>query len=126
MSEDSIKRIIFIYHPNIFSVEYENTAALTGDLEIETGKEWPENHGYIAIRPEGIVLSRSPFASSMRNSFQGKVESVSDKGFFYEVGVRVGKIFFTSLITKKSLYELRVHEGTEVYLAFKATAIHSF
>lgn len=126
MSEDSIKRIIFMYHPNIFSVEYENTAALTGDLEIETGKEWPENHGYIAIRPEEIVLSRSPFASSMRNSFQGKVESVSDKGFFYEVGVRVGKIFFTSLITKKSLYELRVHEGTEVYLAFKATAIHSF
>jgi molybdopterin-binding protein len=126
MSEDSIKGIIFMYHPNVFSVEYENTAALTGDLEIETGKECAENHGYIAIRPKDIVLSRSPFASSMRNSFQGKVESVSDKGFFYEVGVRVGKVFSTSLITKKSPYELRVHEGTEVYLAFKATAIHSF
>ncbi len=116
----------FVGIKNIFYVEYEKTAAITGDIEIETGREWPENHGYIAIRPEDIVLSRSPFASSMRNSFQGKVGSVSDKGFFYEVGVRVGKVFFTSLVTKKSLYKLRVHEGAAVYLAFKATAIHRF
>ena len=116
----------FVGIKNIFFVEYKKSAALTGDLVIETGREWPESHGYIAIRPEDIVLSGSPFASSMRNSFHGKVESVSDKGFFYEIGVRVGKVFFTSLITKKSLYELRINEGTDVYLAFKATAIHRF
>jgi molybdate/tungstate transport system ATP-binding protein len=116
----------FVGIKNIFSVEYEKTAAVTGNIRIETGREWREKHGYIAIRPEDIVLSRSPFTSSMRNSFRGRVESVSDRGFFYEVGVRVGKIFFTSLVTKKSLYELRVHEGIEVYLAFKATAIHGF
>jgi molybdopterin-binding protein len=38
----------------------------------------------------------------------------------------VGQISFKSLITKRSLVELDIHEGSEVMLSFKSAAIHNF
>jgi molybdate/tungstate transport system ATP-binding protein len=116
----------FVGIRNIFPVTYEKTKAAVDDLKIETGREWPQDQGYIAIRPEDVVVSTSPLSSSMRNCFQGRVSAVFNKGFFYDVEVKVGSTAFSSLITKKSLFDLRIHEGMEIYIAFKATAIHAF
>lgn len=116
----------FVGIKNIFLVNYKDTKAIIGVLEIETGREWSQDKGYIAIRPEDIVISNTPLSSSMRNNFQGRVSSVIDKGLFYEVNVSVENVNFTSFITKKSLFDLRISEGSNVYIAFKATAIHNF
>jgi molybdate/tungstate transport system ATP-binding protein len=116
----------FVGIKNIFAVNYQKTKAIIGNLEIETGRQWPQDQGCIAIRPEDIVISTSPLSSSMRNNFQGRVTSVFDKGFYYDVKVKVKNAIFSSLITKKSLFDLQIHEGIDVYIAFKASAIHNF
>ncbi|MBW2039070.1 MAG: ABC transporter ATP-binding protein [Deltaproteobacteria bacterium] len=116
----------FVGMKNLFAAEFRGTKAIIHNLEVELGTEPTNSHGYIAIRPEDIVISREELTSSMRNSFRGTVTGVVDQGFYYEVHVRVGQVTFKSLITKRSLFELDVHEGVAVVLSFKSTAIHNF
>lgn len=116
----------FVGMKNLFAAYYKGTKAIIDTVEIELGRKPTNSHGYIAIRPEDIVISRKKITSSMRNSFRGKVTGVLDQGFTYEVHIQVGRIFFKSLITKRSLVELTIHEGSEIMLSFKSTAIHNF
>jgi molybdopterin-binding protein len=62
----------------------------------------------------------------MRNVFEGRIGSVRDRGFFYEVKVLVWNTVFVSLITKSALFDLDIREGVRVWIAFKATSIHLF
>jgi molybdate/tungstate transport system ATP-binding protein len=116
----------FVGMKNLFAARFEGTKAVVHSLEIELGREPTNSNGYIAIRPEDIVISRGAIASSMRNSFKGAVIGIFDQGFYYEVHVRAGAVIFKSLITKSSVFELELHEGTDVFLSFKSTAIHNF
>ncbi len=116
----------FVGAKNIFLVRYIGTKAILNDLLIETGRHHKESFGYIAIRPEDIVISRLPIKSSMKNIFFGRIEEITNHGFFYEVSIHVDGYKFKSLITKSSLFDLKLEEGTEVYISFKATAIHNF
>jgi len=116
----------FVGMRNIFPVEFQGTMAKTGSIDIELGRKIEDVSGHIAIRPEDIVLSREKIHSSMRNSFQGVVSSIIDLGFFYEIDIAVHDVRFRSLIAKGSLFELNLKENSEVYISFKATAIHNF
>jgi molybdate/tungstate transport system ATP-binding protein len=116
----------FVGMKNLFAAQFKGTRAGVKDLEIELGREPANSHGYIAIRPEDIVLSREALSSSMRNSYRGVVAGIFDQGFYYEVQVRAGAVTFKSLITKKSVFELELHEGIDVFVSFKSTAIHTF
>jgi molybdate/tungstate transport system ATP-binding protein len=116
----------FVGMKNLFSAEFRGTKAVVNHLEIELGIEPINSHGYIAIRPEDIVISRRRFSSSMRNSFPAVVTAIIDQGFYYEVRAQSGEVRFTSLITKRSLIELELREAADVFISFKATAVHSF
>jgi molybdate/tungstate transport system ATP-binding protein len=116
----------FVGMKNLFHAEFRGTKAAVGHLEIELGIEPINGHGYIAIRPEDIVISRRRFSSSMRNSFPAVVTAIIDQGFYYEVRMQSGEVSFRSLITKSSLIELELRETMDVFISFKATAIHSF
>ncbi|HOP64655.1 MAG TPA: TOBE domain-containing protein, partial [Spirochaetota bacterium] len=106
--------------------EFNGSVARTGGLDIELGRTIDDVSGHIAIRPEDIVLSRKELNSSMRNTFRGIVLSVIDIGFFYEIDIRVSDTIFKSLIAKGSLFELQIKENLEIFISFKATAIHNF
>jgi len=80
-------------------------------------------HG--SIRPEEIIISRKPLRSSARNSFHGRIVSVMDRGTVIYVTVCVPPDF-TCMITRRSLEEMELREGLEVYIAFKASAVHVF
>jgi molybdopterin-binding protein len=43
----------------------------------------------------------------------------------YEVHVQIAKLIFRSLLTKKSLMELRIREGTEVFLSFSPDSVQT-
>lgn len=116
----------FVGMKNLFAVRFQGTSANAKNLEIELGRKPANSRGYIAIRPEDIVISREALASSMRNSFRGVVTGILDQGFYYEVHLLVGTVTFKSLITKRSLFELKLQEGAEAFLSFKASAVHSF
>jgi molybdate/tungstate transport system ATP-binding protein len=116
----------FVGMKNLFRAEFRGVKALVNHLEIELGNEPSNSHGYIAIRPEDIVISRRRFSSSMRNSFPAVVAAIMYQGFYYEVRARSGEVTFTSLITKSSLIELELRETENVVISFKAAAVHSF
>ena len=80
-------------------------------------------HG--SVRPEDIILSREPFRSSARNSFRGCIVDVTDRGAIAYVTVRVPPDL-TCMITRTSLEEMALRVGMEVYIAFKASAVHVF
>jgi len=116
----------FVGMKNCSRAEFRGTKAVVDGLDIETGRKWENREGYIAIRPEDVVLSRKPLQSSMRNVFQGKITSVQDRGFFFEVSVAVRGAVFVSLITKSALLDLELRKEAGIWIAFKATAIHVF
>ena len=116
----------FVGMKNLFAARFHDTKAVIDSLEIELGRSPENGPGYIAIRPEDAILSREELTSSMRNSFKGRVTEIMDLGLFYEVGVAVEDVLFKSLITKSALFDLEVLEGSNIYLSFKSTAIHTF
>jgi molybdopterin-binding protein len=51
--------------------------------------------------------------------------SITDRGTLVYVTVRIPPDF-TCIITRRSLEEMELREGLEVYIAFKASAVHIF
>jgi len=116
----------FVGMKNIFAARIHNTNAQVGDLSFEIPSQPQINTEYLAVRPEDIIISKTQLDSSMRNKFKGTVQRIIDQGFSYEVHVLSRGVLFKSLLTKSSLIELGIREGIEVYVSFKATAIHLF
>jgi len=80
---------------------------------------------HASIRPEDILISREPLRSSARNSFRGRIVGIVDRGTVVYVTVHVPPDF-ACMITRRSLEEMELREGLEVYVAFKASAVHVF
>ena len=116
----------FVGMKNLFQAFFRGTKAVIRNVEVEMGRKSDNSHGYIAIRPEDIVISREVFSSSMRNTFAGIITDVFDRGFYHEIHIKTGDIVFKSLITKRSLIKLKLAQGSDVFISFKASAIHKF
>jgi molybdate/tungstate transport system ATP-binding protein len=111
---------------NLFAVKFSGTEARINDLTIEVGYAPPEGCSYVAIRPEDIVLSLKKLDSSMRNAFSGTIKALIDRGFYYEVWIESAETIFKATITKRSLFELALSEGMNIFFSFKSTALHLF
>jgi len=116
----------FVGISNLFRARFRGSAAVIDGLEVETGRELSRGEGYVSVRPEEIVISRSPITSSMRNEFGGEVTGVSAQGLSFEVRVRCGNLTLIALITRGAFEELGIREGSAVFLSFKAAAVHTF
>ena len=77
----------------------------------------------IHIRPEDIILAKTPFTSSARNVFSGPIIAVEDHETTVRIRVDIGKPF-TVQITKHSYEQLQLTIGDVVYLIFKASSVH--
>jgi tungstate transport system ATP-binding protein len=77
----------------------------------------------VFIRPEEIIVSTSPIVSSARNMLKGKVIEVLDLNRQVQIKVDAGKEF-TAIVTRKSFEDMRLNLGSQVYLNFKASAVH--
>jgi len=76
----------------------------------------------VHIGPEDIILSRQFVETSARNEFVGRVTAVEDLGSVVRLKIDAGKSF-TVQITRKSLVEMGLNVGSEVYLSFKASSV---
>jgi tungstate transport system ATP-binding protein len=77
------------------------------------------------IRPDEITVSKEKTQTSARNTLQGKVNEIIDTESFIKLLVDTGELF-TVFITRESLNELNIYVGTDIWLYFKATAVHVF
>jgi tungstate transport system ATP-binding protein len=78
----------------------------------------------VFIDPKEIIISKKRFSSSARNVLKGKITEITDAGNVVKVKVDVGKPFIVQ-ITKRSLTDMGLHLGMEVYLAFKASSVQT-
>ncbi|MEN8209175.1 MAG: TOBE domain-containing protein, partial [Candidatus Fermentibacteria bacterium] len=83
-------------------------------------------HGFLAIPPEVIVVSRESTVTSERNHFTGKIVSIERTGSVFSVSVICGNVLIVSTVTRSALSELNLSEGLNVYISFKANSVHVF
>ena len=76
----------------------------------------------VHVRPEDIIISIKPLISSARNVFKGTIIGITDTKHTVRLTVDAGKKFIIQ-ITKKSLIEMNLNVGSEVYLTFKASSV---
>jgi molybdenum ABC transporter ATP-binding protein len=80
---------------------------------------------FISIRPEDILVSMERIKTSARNSYNGEIMEIIDRGAITKIVVDVG-IPFVAVITKRSFEDMALKRGISVYITFKAAAVHVF
>ena len=76
----------------------------------------------ISVSPEDIIISKARVVSSARNQLQGKIEAVEEIGGVVRLRVKAGRAF-TVQVTRRSLIEMELNIGSEVWLSFKASSV---
>jgi tungstate transport system ATP-binding protein len=128
----------FLVAPSLEMARFTKTDNFfTGDSEIVGGVSHVDVGGGIVVRavfnkegrvaiyvrPEDIIVSRERVESSARNSLFGSIVGVEDFDSVVRLKVDVGRVF-TVQITRRSLVEMGLNVGQEVYLTFKASSVH--
>lgn len=96
----------------------------TGASSIVLPAQAPEGPGAGYILYEDILVSAEPFHSSARNTFHGRVEEVDDLGGASLLRIACKDFSLQATITAQSKSDLSIESGREVYVTFKATAVH--
>jgi len=92
-------------------------------LQVVTEKQ---DFAQATLEAKDIILSYQPFASSARNVLKGKVIRTTREGQLVRVTSDVRGLEIDALITQKSLEEMNLSIGSEVYLILKTSAIKVF
>jgi len=79
----------------------------------------------VSVRPEDMLLSSQPFISSACNTLKGKVTHVASRGPTIYLTITVPPDF-VCLVTRRSFEEMALKVGDDVYITFKASAVHVF
>jgi len=80
---------------------------------------------HASIRPEDIFVSTEPIRSAPRNSYQGSVLRIADRGTLVYVTVDVPPAFVCG-VTRYTLEEMALRPGSKVHIAFKPSSVHVF
>ena len=100
----------------------ENTAKINDKVHIKVSNKDGLQKGKIIIRGEEIILSSNKIESSATNNFKGTIIQIIPYLTNYEVIVDIG-IDLTVVISEESLTKFEFKEGSEVWVAFKSSAI---
>ncbi len=115
----------FVGMKNVFPAEFKEDGAVVKKLLIRHTSD-KRGHGFLAIPPESIVVSRETTITSERNHFTGTITSVERAGPVFSISVDCGNLIIVSSVTRSALSQLDLTEGRDVYISFKASAVHVF
>jgi molybdopterin-binding protein len=79
----------------------------------------------LSLRPEDIFISKEPLQSTARNCFLGVVSEITNRGSLIYVTVTLPPDF-VCVVTRQAFDELELRKGAEVWITFKASAVHVF
>ena len=79
----------------------------------------------VTIRPEDIIVSKEEIKSSARNSLNGKIIEITDRGGIISIVVDVG-FPLVVYVTRQSFIDLEIKITSRVWLSFKAHSVHVF
>ncbi len=92
------------------------------DLAISIGESTDDNSGYILIRNEDILLSKTAFESSALNNFEGTVLDLYPSRTGMDIVVDIG-IVLHAQISRESAQKLELASGRKVWVHFKASSV---
>ena len=96
----------------------------TGENIIEAVSDLKkDDEVYICLRPEDIVVSKQQESNSARNNFKGVLTGVEPWKLAFKLSVDCG-FSLAAYVTKQSVEDMNLKIGGEVYVSFKATALH--
>ncbi len=78
---------------------------------------------FVCIRPEDVVAATHLENSSARNHFKVKIINIEPWGLEYKLSLECG-FNLVSYVTKQSIENLGLKLAQEIFVSFKATAIH--
>ncbi len=78
---------------------------------------------FVCIRPENVTVSTQSEKNSARNHFSAKIDQILLWGLKYRLSLNCG-FTLTAFVTKQSIENLNLRAGGEVFVSFKATALH--
>ncbi|HEU4994741.1 MAG TPA: ABC transporter ATP-binding protein [Gemmatimonadaceae bacterium] len=111
--------------PSIDPEDVEHAVAFTtGRITLYALGHVIPGPAHAVIRADDILLARGAGASSVRNQFRGTVVEMSPAGAITRVTVDIGGTSLVAAVTTRSVQELQLAPGVEVFAAFKATAVH--
>jgi molybdopterin-binding protein len=110
---------------NVVPALFEGSSAMAGDLVISM-LEPASGSGFIAIQPEAVTVSLEHLESSQRNCFPGRIASMERQAFGWLVEVDCPGTRIAASITSESVERLRLEPGRQVFVSFKASAVHAF
>ena len=109
--------------PQAETVEHA-VAFTTGGLTLYALGHVIPGASHAVIRADDISLARTASSSSVRNQFRGRVMEMAPAGAITRVTVDVSGIPLVAAVTTRSAQELELAPGADVFVAFKATAVH--
>jgi molybdopterin-binding protein len=96
----------------------------SGPLTLYTVGNAGDGPCYAVVRSEEVILSLEPQSTSARNLFRGRVTEVGALGAFARVTLDIDGTPLVAAVTTRSVQEMGLREGAEVYATFKAMAVH--
>jgi len=84
-----------------------------------------EGQVHASVRPEHILVSRKPLDSSAQNCLKGHVRKIMDGGAVVRITVDTG-LSMVAALTRCSFDDMKLRQGSTVYLTFKAADVHLF
>jgi molybdopterin-binding protein len=96
----------------------------SGPLTLYTVGSAGDGPCYAVIRSEEVTLSLAPQSTSARNEFRGRVVEVGTLGAFARVTIDVDGVPLVAAVTTRSVQEMGLREGNQVYATFKALGVH--
>ena len=96
----------------------------SGPLTLYTVGSAGDGPCYAVIRSEEVTLSLAPQSTSARNEFHGRVVEVGTLGAFARVTLDVAGVPLVAAVTTRSVQEMGLREGSQVYATFKAMGVH--
>ena len=116
----SIRKSENVYDAEIVS-EGNETFAVSNGVKICVSTEL-EGKVKVSVRPEDVILSKGPLVSSARNVMKGTVSDIFSDEKSAKVLLDVG-IPLAVLITKRSLADMGIKKGSELYAVFKTMSV---
>ena len=115
----------FVGMKNVFPAEFREDGAVVEEILVRHTSD-KKGHGFLAVPPEVIVISRETTVTSERNHFAGTIVSVERTGPIFSISVDCGNLIIVSSVTRSALSELDLLAGQDVCLSFKASSVHVF
>lgn len=116
----SIKKSENVYDAEIICEGSEKYADING-VQICVSTDL-EGRVKVSVRPEDVILSTGPLTSSARNVMKGTVSDITSDDKSAKVLLDIG-IPMTVLITRRSLRDMDIKIGDELYAIFKTMAV---